>query len=770
MSQCLAPRRAVLISALLLAMAGQVAHAGDTGDCVADTPNGEHVAGCDRHVAQLSAMTVAATLNPRPVAQVAADVSVITRQDMDRHLVDSLRDLIRYEPGVSVTSSPGRYGQSGFSIRGLGGNRVRIEVDGVPVSDSFSFGSMLSAGRNMVDLDSVKRVEIVRGPASSLYGSDALGGVVAYVTKDPADYLVNGKGVHVSAKGQYDTANRGNALSATLAVGDGGQGFMLIGTHREAAQTTNKGTVDTLGATRTRPDPQDLRADNVLAKYVHRADSGRVDRLTLGAQRNHARTHLLSARDVDTAAFIGRDRVERERLSFGQTWTALDATLADKVHWKAWAQRSDTEQHSVEQRRVGPGYERHVSESFTQRVFGAQLHAFKQIVTGHVSHDITWGVDVAQTHTKELRDGQAINLATGAVSKTTAGGNADNYPIRDFPPSTTTNVGVFVQDEIHLADGAVHLIPGLRLDYYRFDPQADALFDSQPLAEHVAGQSDHHVSPKLGVVWQFAKHYNMYAQYASGFRAPPYSDLGMLFSNLRYGYAAIPNPDLKPETSQSLELGLRGQGDVGHFTIAVYANRYRDFIASEHMIARGQWPDWAAKTPGLSIVFQSVNLTRARIRGAEAGGELYLGALNDALAGWHIRGSVSASRGDSRTGAGERVPFDSIAPMRAVLGVGYSGYHWGVELDATGVARKHRLARASAFRAPGYATFDLYAHWLPTESLKLYAGITNLSDHRYWTWGNLHGGAIGSSVDTSAVIDRYSAPGRALSVAMRYTF
>src|SRR5699024_12264597 len=94
-------------------------------------------------------------------------------------------------------------------------------------------------------------------------------------------------------------------------------------------------------------------------------------------------------------------------------------------------------------------------------------------------------------------------------------------------------------------------------------------------------QTDHHVSPKLGVVWQFARHYNVYAQYASGFRAPPYSDLGLLFSNLRYGYAAIPNPDLKPETSPSLALGLRGQGEAGHFTLAVYANRYRDFIASE---------------------------------------------------------------------------------------------------------------------------------------------------------------------------------------------
>jgi len=271
-------------------------------------------------------------------------------------------------------------------------------------------------------------------------------------------------------------------------------------------------------------------------------------------------------------------------------------------------------------------------------------------------------------------------------------------------------------------------------------------------------------------VWQFAEHFNTYAQFASGFRAPPYSDLGLLFSNLRYGYAAIPNPDLKPETSRSIELGLRGEGAPGRFTIAVYDNRYHDFIDPEHMIPRDQWPDWAAATPGLAIVFQSVNLTRARIRGAEIGGELYLGEWSDALAGWRVRGSLSAARGDAREGNGAWTPLDSIDPARAVLGVGYEAYDWGVELDAVAVARKNRLADADTFRAPSHATLDLYAHWSPSPSLKLYAGLANLTDRKYWDWGNLHGGAIGSATETSAVIDRYSAPGRALSVSARWTF
>lgn len=767
MCHLMVPVRRSVLPVALTAMLALPAMAAEPDPCAGTQPDGANVP-C--RAALLSTMTVSATLNPRPLGEVAADVSVITREDMDRHLVDSLQDLVRYQPGVSVTATPGRFGESGFSIRGLGGNRVRIEVDGVPVSDAFSFGSMLSAGRNTVDMDAIKRVEIVRGPASSLYGSDALGGVVSYVTKDPTDYLDEGKPQYLSLKHQYATVNRGNATSATFAAGDQRHAFMLLGSHRNAYQSNNMGRVDSADESRTRPDPQQHRGNALLGKYVHHADSGRIDRLVLDAQQNDTDTTLLSANDADTASMRGMDRTRRGRISFGQSWQSLGSQLADRVDWKAWAQNSRVEQRSQEHRLTGPGYERYVDQRFSQRVLGAQLHAFRTLQTGSVQHDLTWGGDLSQTRTSELRDGHAINLTTGEVSTSIMGGNADNYPVRDFPPARTTTAAVFVQDEMQLADKRLRLIPGLRLDHYRFQPQADALFDSQPFAQHVRGQTDNHVSPKLGAVWQFNRNFNAYAQYASGFRAPPYSDLGLLFSNLRFGYAAIPNPELKPETSRSLELGLRGEGAIGHLTLSLYDNRYRNFIDSQHTLDRSDWPDWAAATPGLAVVFQSVNLTRARIRGAEASGVLYLDALSTGLDGWQVRGSLSAARGDARQGDGELVPLDSVDPARAVLGIGYEGYAWGIELDATGVARKHRLDNDEAFRAPGYATVDLYGHWSPVPALDLYAGVTNLGNRRYWNWGTLHGGTLGSTVDTSEVIGRYSSPGRALSVAAKWTF
>src|SRR5690606_2917082 len=97
-------------------------------------------------------------------------------------------------------------------------------------------------------------------------------------------------------------------------------------------------------------------------------------------------------------------------------WQSIDSALADRIDWKAWVQKSRVEQRSEEHRTVGPGYQRHVDQTFSQRVLGAQLHAFRGIETGSVRHDLTWGGDFSQVRTRELRDGFAVNLHTGEVS------------------------------------------------------------------------------------------------------------------------------------------------------------------------------------------------------------------------------------------------------------------------------------------------------------------------------------------------------------------
>jgi hemoglobin/transferrin/lactoferrin receptor protein len=716
---------------------------------------------------ELDRIVVSATLNQRAVRDVASEVSVIDAVEIDRRQVQDIAELVRYEPGVSVTGSATRFGIGGFRIRGLGGDRVRIEVDGIPVPDEFAIGSFSNAGRDLVDVDALKRVEIVRGAASSLYGSDALGGVVSFITKDPSDYLVDGDSLYVAGKAQYASVNRQASLTGTIAGGDASHGVVVVATRRDGHATTNQGGVDSDNATRTRPNPQDTASNALLAKYVHTAASGRIDRLTLDGEKASIDTDALSSRTLTvngarTTALLGEDERERQRLSFGQE-IPLSSSGLDTLEWKAWVQDSTTRQDTLENRSTATAgvltnpVQRFRRFDYEQRVIGAELTARKEWKGDRVTHALTWGLDLSRTRTEEQRDGFQLNLTTGVSTPNVP---PDAFPVRDFPITETTTAAFFAQDEMTLADGRLSLIPAVRVDSYSLDPKNDAIFAGDNPGIEPEGLDHLSWSPKLGAIWRFSDTFSAFAQYAQGFRAPPFDDVNIGFTNIAFGYTAIPNPDLKPEKSKGLEVGLRGSSDIGWFSVSAYANRYRDFIESLAFIGMND--------DGL-MVFQSRNLSRVKIRGAEARYGLHFGAFSDALAGFTLKGSFATARGDDET-AGE--PLTSVDPRKAVVGLAYDGTAWGGELAASVVDRKDRLPAgdpaggvAAPFEAPGYSTLDLYTYWKPLQRLELFAAVTNITDRTYWNWGLANGLA-----STSSVLDRYTAPGRAGSVGVRVTF
>ena len=95
--------------------------------------------------------------------------------------------MFRYVPGVDYEGAGTRFGTEGINIRGIGGNRVAILVDGVPLADQFDTGSFSNATRDFIDAGLIQNIEVLHGPASALYGSAAIGGVVAVRTPDPGD-------------------------------------------------------------------------------------------------------------------------------------------------------------------------------------------------------------------------------------------------------------------------------------------------------------------------------------------------------------------------------------------------------------------------------------------------------------------------------------------------------------------------------------------------------------------------------------------------------
>ena len=700
---------------------------------------------------------VTATRTERALSDVAATVDVIDREQLDDHLVRDIKDLVRYEPGISVTSSPARFGLGGFRIRGLDGNRVLIQTDGIAMPKAFAIGSFSDANRNFTDLETLKRVEIVRGPASALYGSDALGGVVAFVTKDPADYLKDGKDSYVGLKFGYDGQWKGLYGGVTTAFGGDRWSGMVNVNHRQGQETESKGDIRSENSTRTAAKPQDRDGRSLLGKLVFAPSEDQRFKLTVEGNEDSVDTNVLSAvapataappSATTTTAMKAHDHQTRARVSFGHEMDNLGQAFADDLSWQVYRQDSETTQRTIEDRGRGANASlRDRTFNFDQRVYGLQAVLHKGLQTGTVEHELTYGFEGTWTDTHQKRDGYQVS-ANGTVSRTIL---PDTFPVRDFPISKTTELGLYVQDELRFADGRFSLVPGVRVDHYELRPEVDGIFGTDNPGVAVSDLTKTSVSPKLGMVWRFADQWSLFAGYAHGFRSPPYNDVNLGFTNVMFGYTAIPNPDLKPETSDGLELGVRFASPAAYVSVSGYYNDYKDFIESQRQVG--------VNSQGL-IVFQSQNVADAEIYGAELKAGVDVGKLIGALEGWSLNSAVAWSRGQNKT---EDVPLESIDPLRGTVGIAFDRDSWGVELAGTFAKRKDRLPPATGtsppFAPPGYGVLDLMAHWAFAPGAKLNVGVFNLGDRRYIDYS-----AITSALATSStVIDRFTNPGRTVS-------
>jgi vitamin B12 transporter len=159
----------------------------------------------------LDTVVVTATRIPTPEAQVASSISVVTADEIAERQIQTLPDLLKEVPGLNVVQTGGAGGQTSVFMRGTNANHTKVLVDGIDVSDpsspagTFDFGPFL--------LQDVQKVEILRGPQSGLYGSDAIGGVINIITKSgsgPAQFTARAEA------GSFDTFNQSGSLSGAL--------------------------------------------------------------------------------------------------------------------------------------------------------------------------------------------------------------------------------------------------------------------------------------------------------------------------------------------------------------------------------------------------------------------------------------------------------------------------------------------------------------------------------------------------------------------------
>ena len=703
------------------------------------------------------AIVVTATRTEKQASDVPATVSVIDSQTIDDRFINDVKDLVRYEPGVAVRRAPSRFTaagastgrdrDSGFNIRGLEGNRVLITVDGVRVPDGFSFGAQSVGRGDYVDLDLVKSVEILRGPASALYGSDGVAGAVSFVTKDPADFLKEGRSIGGGVRAAYDSSDE-SWTEGGVAAGQAGQlSFMAAYTRRDGKELDNKGSNDSANSDRTTPNPQDTNSNAMLGRIVWTPNDAHRLRLTYEHFDSDVATNVLSAiakpplAATSAIGLTADDTIKRDRATIDYRYVGTG--FVNGAHAAAWWQKSRTLQVSLEDRSTAADRTR--INRFDNRVYGAMLQIESKVTSGAVDHLFVYGGDVSTTRQTGIRDG-------------TVPPAGESFPTRAFPATDYTLTGFYLQDEMSIADGVVSLFPALRWDHYKLDPKNDPLFTTFV----PRGQNGSKLTPRIGLVVKPVETIRLFASYAQGFKAPEPNQINNGFANIVANYRSVPNPDLKPETSRSVEGGVRFVRDNALAEVTVFNSRFRNFI--------DQVQTGGSFTAADPAIYQYINLGRVRTHGIEAKGNYTLanGIGFRAAASW-AKGSVI------QTGIAGARPLDSIEPFKLVGGLFFQpeGGPFRGEIAATRSAGKKpsrtnnscKTATTSCFTPPGFWVVDLTASYRLLDRATVRAGLFNLFDKKYFWWSDVRGLASSSTIRNA-----YSQPGRKFGASVAVTF
>ena len=705
--------------------------------------------------AEIEPVVVTADRNAQTLDKAAPNVSVIGRKTLNQASAQNLDDIVMYESGVSVPSDNNRRGHAGINIRGIDGNRILMMVDGVRIPESYAGGGSNGAisGRDMVESDTLKQVDIVKGPYSALYGSDALGGVVNMVTLSPSDFVDEGKRGYFGLKHGYRSRDRSHGVTATVAgFHENAEGLLML-TRRQGHETENMGSDTSYSTARTATNPQKNNAYNILAKGNIGNEHHRLE--TLYEQYYHANDTVLANGlgsqsrgpvTIATSESNARDRIRRQRIEAGYRYTG-EGRLKE-ANLTAYQQKLRTEDDAVDVSMTRMGARllgnstRYSDYGFNQTIRGLNGRGVWEF-DGAVKQTVVAGAEYKHAETARPRDSLTVDNLTGAVSKVYAG---STYPNKTFPDSKRKTFSVYAQDSLTFGNGIV-LTPALRYEKDKLNTSTDHAYLNANPSGTATRFSDSALTPSLRLSVPMGEQFTGFATYSQGFRTPPFDSATMAFANTTYGYAVIPNANLKSERSNSFELGMKFKNERARAQVTAFYNRYRNFIDRTEV--------------GTSIIggrpiiqYQYQNLDRVKTYGAEAS------AAYKFLPGWQVSGSIAWMRGKQQDGK----PLDSAYPLNGVLGLDYTQEKWGVGTKLRWSKKHSHVSSDTVFQAPGYGVWDVGAWYKPFKNLEIGANIYNVGNKKYWQHADVAG------MSRSSVMDLYTESGRNFAATVQLKF
>jgi iron complex outermembrane recepter protein len=603
---------------------------------------------------ELTTVVVSATRNPTPLEEAPGQVEVVTAAEIDKRHVNRISETINELPGVFV--QPGRgimQPSQAIALRGIPDEkRSLVLLDGIPLNDGYAGG--LNFGG--LPADHIDRVEVLYGPMSSLYGGNAMGGVVSYTTRMPTgpefhlrtgfgQPFQSGKAPENVRKTSFSAGNRfDNDLS--LLVGghwldtDGYRTEWVTNTTRPANNLhgwrvvpQKNGAPTYLIGDKGRTEWDEYGAFVKLEQRLRNGDSWRFNwqRQSYDYSSEAPQTYLRTAAGAPTyssykqSLFVNGDGAYRRDLySLGYDTELLDGLLKLNVGYSRIAANSYITPDSVATLTGGSGRiadspaTSRFADAYWNRAFGA--------------HTLTTGV--AWRNDKATNQEDSLSNWTDDDSRTA---------LYTLTKGETRTLGVYAQDDWRLREDLTASL-GLRYDHWRTDnglirtpgyTPANRVFRDYPARSETAW------SPKAALVWQTLPNLALRTSVGSAFRAPTVYELYRSY-RLSSGTTYRANPDLKPETVDTWDIGADlkpWQG--GEIKLTLFANRMHDLVY----------------TTGSGSTRDRINLERAESHGLTAGITQRIGSTSRVFANATIADSEVKKNSVAPNTEGKRLTF-----------------------------------------------------------------------------------------------------------------